>query len=149
MDDKRSLKAASGRATWRQRVRQLWRGVTDPAPQGDDPFDEQRITLEIPGPDGTPLFKLELHSELTPEADGEHLHLRTRMQTNFASVLRPMLAAADSGRTALPHRPAGDGGRALRMADRVSAGVQTVAHRALRVPLLRNVAESVVASRSM
>lgn len=146
MDDKRRLHAASGRLSWRQRVRQLlWRGVRNPAPQGDDPFDEQRITLEIPGPDGTPLFKLELHSELAPEADGEHLHLRTRMQTNFASVLRPMLAATDSGRTALPHRPAGDGGRALRIADRVSAGVQTVAHRALQVPLLRNVAESVMA----
>ncbi|WP_029888592.1 hypothetical protein [Polycyclovorans algicola] len=134
---------ADKRSTLRERVRQLWRGVS-----GDgaaDPFDQQRVTLEIPGPDGTPLFKLELHSEVTPEADGEHLHLRTRMQTNFASVLRPMLAAAEAGRPALTHRPGMEGGRGLRLAHRVSAGVQTVAQRALQVPLLRNVAESAMA----
>jgi hypothetical protein len=136
---KRGAKASS----MRERVRQLWRGVS--GDNSADPVDEQRVTFEIPGPDGTPLFKLELHSEVTPEADGEHLHLRTRMQTNFASVLRPMLAAADAGRPALSHRPSSGDGRDLRLAHRLSAGVQTVAHRALQVPLLRNLAESAMA----
>lgn len=130
-----------GKNTWRLRAQQLWRGVSGDE-EAASPFDQQRITAEIPGPDGTSLIKFELYSEVSPEADGEHLHLRARLQTNFASALRPMLSRPMASHKALRHEGTG---RALRVADRVSAGVQNVAQRALQIPLVRNVAASVMA----
>lgn len=138
MSDRKS--ATHGRRPLGARLRALWQGTT--SSEADPAFGQQRLTAELPGVDGRPLFKIEMFTEISPEGDGEHMHLRARVQANFASALRPMLAR-DPQHTALP--ATSSSGRAVRLADRVSSGVQQVAARALRVPLVRNVAESVMA----
>src|SRR3546814_13705050 len=77
---------------------------------------------------------VQVHS--TPQADGEHTRLRAHVQTNLASVLRPALnSTASTSRAALAH----DGApRALRLAERAGHAAQTIAQRALNIPLLRD-----------
>lgn len=86
-----------------------------------------------------PLWKVQLQMHSTPQADGEYTRLRAHVQTNLASVLRPALnGAAPASHAAL----AQDGApRSLRLAERAGHAAQTLAQRALNVPLLRRIAE--------
>lgn len=97
--------------------------------------------IPIASPAGTaqPLWKIQVQVHSTPQADGEHTRLRAHVQTNLASVLRPALnSPASSSRAALAH----DGApRALRLAERAGHAAQSLAQRALNVPLLRRMAE--------
>lgn len=97
--------------------------------------------IPIAGPAGEtqPLWKVQVQMHSTPQADGEYTRLRAHLQTNLASVLRPALNnAGPAPHAALAHD---DTPRALRLAERAGHAAQTIAQRALRVPLLRRMAE--------
>jgi hypothetical protein len=94
--------------------------------------DDGRLNLavELPGRGERPLWRLELQVHSEPHGDGERVHLRAHVQTNFASALRPALGAAPVS-----------GSRALSLSQRAAAGAEGVARRALQLPLLRALAE--------
>jgi hypothetical protein len=96
----------------------------------------EQFSAEIPGLAGVPLLRLELQSERRPEADGERLHLRLRVQSNLASALRPMLNA--------PPPPAS---AQTALATRASTGqrLSVLGRRALAVPAVRALAERLLA----
>jgi hypothetical protein len=96
------------------------------ASRSEDAGGLRRFSAEIPGTGGEPLLRIELQLLESPQADGEKLRLRARIQTRLGE-LRPMLE----------RRPGQTTGRALspvRQAGRL-------AQRALTVPLLRRLAE--------
>src|SRR3546814_4092883 len=97
------------------------------------------IPIAGPAGDPQPLWKVQVQVHSTPQADGAHTRLRAHVQTNLASVLRPALnSTASTSRAALAH----DGApRALRLAERAGHAAQTIAQRALNIPLLRRMAE--------
>ncbi|WP_028008091.1 hypothetical protein [Solimonas flava] len=106
------------------------------------------FVAELPVGEKEPLWKLQVQMVTEPQADGERLRLRAHLQTNFASALRPALAAAQARRdgterAALPPAgaPPAPSGRSLRLAERAGHAVQSVAQRALAVPLVRRLAE--------
>lgn len=101
------------------------------------PSERQMLSAEIPGLGELPFMRFELQTERRAEADGERLHVRARIQTNLASVMRPLLA------TSAP--PVRNIGTALRLVDRLSDRVQQAGRRALAVPLVRNIAEAAMA----
>lgn len=95
------------------------------------------FSAEIPGAGGQPLWKLDVQIMTAPQGDGERTRLRAHLQTNFASALRPALAAA-----ARNERPAiRSDDQALTRSERVGLLAQRAASRALQVPLLRALAE--------
>jgi len=106
----------------------------DPRPAaiegGETLPDRFRFSAAIPaGPLGS-LCRVDLQLLRVPQQDGERLHLRAHIQTNFASVLRPALlqaAAGADGRApiadASSSRAIEPAGRAARMANR---GLQKV-----------------------
>ncbi|MGH8445580.1 MAG: hypothetical protein ACREVL_09945 [Solimonas sp.] len=112
-------------------------------PQAVAPATENfAFAAEIPVGEKEPLWKLQVQMISEPQADGERLRLRAHLQTNFASALRPALAAARAPQNAaLPHSGESSGGRSLRLAERAGQAVQDVAQRALRLPLVRRIAE--------
>lgn len=81
----------------------------------------------------SPLWQLDLSVSSEPHADGERLRLRARVQTNFASALRP--AVARSGPAAL------GGAKKESLSERTGALVQRTASRMLAVPGVRSLAE--------
>jgi hypothetical protein len=115
-------------------MRLLGRFRRPPPPAADG--EREQFSAEIPGHGRVPLLRLELQSERRPEADGERLHLRLRVQSNLASALRPMLTAPSapaSTETALAPRPG------------VGQGLAFLGRRALAVPALRALAERLLA----
>lgn len=86
------------------------------------------------GAGGAPLWQLDLQMVSEPHADGERLRLRARLQTNFASALKPSLDAP----------PALSDPRALSLAERTGALVQRAATRVLALPGVRALAEPVL-----
>ncbi len=102
---------------------------------------EERLSFaaELPIGQPQPLWRLQLQVLTEPQADGERMRLRAHLQTNFASALRPALAATPADARPAPGRaPAA---RSLRLAQRAGGLVQHVAARALAVPGVRTVAE--------
>lgn len=104
--------------------------------------EREQFTAEIPGHQGLPLLRLEVQSERRPEADGERLHLRVRVQSNFASALRPMLTAA-----AAPDAGPASGERALALPlpPAVSRRLMHLGRRAMASPAVRALAERALA----
>ena len=88
---------------------------------------------ELPGAHDKPLWRMQLQLHSEPHGDGEKLRLRAHFETNLASALRPALEARAAGKIS--------GSRELTLAGRASAAAQNAASRALRLPLLRAVAE--------
>ncbi|WP_143383675.1 hypothetical protein [Fontimonas thermophila] len=97
-----------------------------------------RLTAELPVGQAAPLWRVQLEWVSTPQADGERLHLRAHVQTNFASALRPALASA-----ATPHPALASGSRALapNLAAHLGGLIQRAASRALAAPGIRMLAE--------
>ncbi|WP_028081666.1 hypothetical protein [Solimonas soli] len=123
----------------------LKRRRKDAAPAVETPTENFAFAAEIPirtGPAGEkePLWKLQVQMVSEPQADGERLRLRAHLQTNLASALRPALEAARVGQISALPRPDSEP-RALRLAERAGHAAQTVAQRALRIPLVRRLAE--------
>lgn len=100
------------------------------ASRSDAGGELRRFSAEIPGTRGEPLLRIELQLLESPQADGEKLRLRARIQTRLAE-LRPMLEP----------RPDAAPGRALSPVRQAGRLAQRVAQRALAVPLLRRLAE--------
>lgn len=96
------------------------------------------LAAEIPAADGgKPLWRIELQMIREPQADGDKLRLRARIQSNFGSVLsahspHPPAAALPPPGSSLPQRA---GALAQRAATRVLA-LPVVG--ALAAPLLRH-----------
>ncbi|NGY05564.1 hypothetical protein [Solimonas terrae] len=114
--------------------------VAAPLPAETENF---AFAAEIPVGEREPLWKLQLQVHSTPQADGEHTRLRAHLQTNLGSALRPALARSAPDVAALP-RPdpsSATSARALRLAERAGHAAQNLAQRALRVPVLRRLAE--------
>ncbi len=84
---------------------------------------------ELPGIGETPLLRLELEQDFRPEADGERMHLRLRLQTRF-SQLKPLLAPAGAARREALPSPQAEAGRPVR----------ALAQRALNAPLVQRLA---------
>lgn len=84
----------------------------------------------------TPLWRINVQMSSEPHGDGERLRLRAHIQTNFASALRPALAAPKT-QTALPSGAAGP----TRLSHRAGALAQRTATRALQLPLVRALAQ--------
>ncbi|MFT4047901.1 MAG: hypothetical protein QM661_14580 [Solimonas sp.] len=110
------------------------------APPAEGVTENFAFTAEIPVGEKEPLWKLQVQMVSEPQADGERLRLRAHLQTNLASALRPALEAARNGQAGALPRPDGED-RALRFAERAGHAAQAVAQRALRIPLLRRLAE--------
>lgn len=100
------------------------------ASRSEDAGGLRRFSAEIPGTGGEPLLRIELQLLESPQADGEKLRLRARIQTRLGE-LRPMLE----------RRPGQTTGRALSPVRQAGRLAQRVAQRALAVPLLRRLAE--------
>jgi hypothetical protein len=83
------------------------------------------------GAGGAPLWQIDVQMISEPHADGEKLRLRARVQTNFASALRPSLDA----RVALADQ------REQSLAERAGSLVQRSAARMLALPGVRTLAE--------
>lgn len=98
------------------------------------------FAAEIPVGEKEPLWKIQVQMVSEPQADGERVRVRAHLQTNLASALRPALEAARRTPHAALPRPEGES-RALRLAERAGHAAQAVAQRALRVPLVRRLAE--------
>lgn len=89
------------------------------------------------GPDGAPLWQIDVQTLTEPQGDGEKLRLRAHIQANFASVLRAGLNAPGQS-----ERPALSSGRQqLTRAERVGQLAQRAANRVLAVPLIRALAQ--------
>lgn len=94
------------------------------------------FSAEIPGGVHGALMKFDVRVETEPHGDGERLRLRAHIQSNFASVLRPMLA--DGARQeALPASEA----RSLAPAQRLGRLAERGVRRALSNRILRRLAE--------
>jgi hypothetical protein len=110
--------------------------------------DDFSFAAEIPVGEQQPLWSLRVQMHSEPQADGERAQLRAHFQTNLASALRPALAhgAADrahrtsDAQRALPGEAAARR-LSLRLTERAGYAAQRMAQRALRVPLLRRLAE--------
>jgi len=122
---------------------------TDVADSGSEPL---RFAAEIPVGEAQPLWKVQLHVDSQPQADGERVRIRAHLQTNLASALRPALAASRNAATSAgpKHAALSDfsdsesgtkSGTGLRLAERSGQLAQRLARRALQVPLLRRLAE--------
>ncbi len=97
------------------------------------------FSAELPLGQNAPLWRVQLHMITEPQADGERTRLRAHIQTNFASALRPALAArSEALRPALAHAGSGT---SLSLVQRAGGVAQRLAQRALEVPGVRALAE--------
>ena len=119
----------------RERLASVRAALRDPT---DPTADRLGLSAEIPGAAGAPLWRLDVQVLTEPHGDGEKLRMRARVQTNFASALRPALSEEKRVDEA---RAISSGGRALTRSERVGRVAQRVAARALRTPLVRAIAE--------
>jgi len=104
----------------------------------DDPStDRVGLSAEIPGADGSPLWKIDVQVLTEPHGDGQKMRIRAHIQSNFSSVLRQPIGR----RKRADHRAIGAGSRALTPAQRVGALAQRAAARALATPVIRAIAE--------
>ncbi|MDM4768567.1 hypothetical protein [Solimonas sp. SE-A11] len=113
-------------------VRQL-RGT--PLPEGEPELAAFSAAIPV-GPDGAPLWQIDVQVTTEPHADGERLRLRARIQTNLASALKPALGAP----VALSDS------RALTLAERTGSLVQRTANRVLNLPAVRAFAEPLLSN---
>lgn len=118
---------------WRQGVAAI-KTLRTPVPGESQDFS---FAAEIPlaGSD-TPLWRIKLQIASEPHGDGEKIRLRAHIQSNFASALRPALTASQVSQRALA-APS----RVLKVTQRAGALAQRAAARAIRLPLLRTLAE--------
>lgn len=103
--------------------------------------DERTFAAELPIGETEPLWRLQLQWLTQAQGDGDRMVLRAHLQTNFASALRPALAAPHKHppRQALTH--GSHSGGLLRLRERAGHAAQQLAQRALRAPLIRRLAE--------
>jgi hypothetical protein len=94
------------------------------------------FSAEIPGGLHGSLLKFDLRIDSEPHGDGERVRLRAHVQTNFASVLRPMLS-----QTSVPKDATISDSRALAPAARVGRLAQRSVRRALANRVVRRLAE--------
>ncbi len=96
-----------------------WRQRRTPFQQGDTIPENVTFSAEIPAGRHGSLCRVDLQWVREPQQDGERVHLRAHLQTNFASVLRPALRqqpgvtpdASNLRALALPRRAAQEAGR--------------------------------------
>ncbi len=101
--------------------------------------DRMRLSAEIPGSAGVPLWKIDVQVLTEPHGDGERMRLRAHVQSNFGSALKPALGRRKRNDE---HRALPSGGGALMSrSQRFGQLAQRAASRALRTPLLRALAE--------
>ena len=110
----------------RTRLGRLKQAVLPPSTVAEE---RMNFSLELPGPAGKPLWRLQVQMHSEPQGDGEKLRLRAHIQTNLASALRPALDAPVADR------------RALTLAGQAGKTATSLARRALRSPALRALAE--------
>ena len=113
-------------------VRQL-RGT--PLPEGEPELAAFSAAIPV-GPNGAPLWQIDVQVTTEPHADGERLRLRARIQTNLASALKPALGAPE----------AVSDSRALTLAERTGSLVQRTANRVLNLPAVRAFAEPLLSN---
>ncbi len=113
-------------------VRQL-RGT--PLPEGEPELAAFSAAIPV-GPNGAPLWQIDVQVTTEPHADGERLRLRARIQTNLASALKPALGAPASLSDS----------RALTLAERTGSLVQRTANRVLNLPAVRAFAEPLLSN---
>jgi hypothetical protein len=112
----------------RKNLETLGLGAAPADPTGPE---EMTFSAEIPvGPGHQPLWRLNVQLVSEPQVDGERLRLRAHLQTNFASVLKPALAASKQTRAI------SSGSTALTLSERTGA----LAQRALAHPLIQKLA---------
>lgn len=96
--------------------------------------EQLSFSAEVPLAGGSaPLWKVNVQIVSEPQVDGERLRVRAHFQTNFASVLKPALAAAAKPALTAPVSSS----TALTLAERTGA----LAQRALSNPLVQRLAE--------
>ena len=119
----------------RDRLAAAGDALRDPA---DPATDRVRLSAEIPGAEGAPLWKIDVQLLSEPHGDGERVRLRAHLQTNFASALRPAIRGNShkTGKRAIGHATG-----ALTRAQKIGQFAQRAAARALATPVLRTVAE--------
>jgi hypothetical protein len=116
-------------------VRDTFRDPADPS------TDRLGLSAEIPGAGGAPLWKIDVQVLTEPHGDGEKMRLRAHLQSNFGSALRPALDQKPRRNHA---RTLASSGRALTRSQRIGQLAQRAASRALRTPVVRAVAESLL-----
>lgn len=97
--------------------------------------DRMSFSAELPAGQFGSLLKLDISVQNEAHGDGERVRVRAHVQTNFASVLRPMLAAPPASTRRKSSGGARSESRALQPAGRVGA----VATRGLRRVLANSV----------
>jgi len=121
----------------RDRLASTRDALRDPA---DPSTDRVGLSAEIPGAGGQPLWKIDVQVLTEPHGDGEKTRIRAHIQSNFGSALRPALSEKKHPRS---DRAIGTG-RALTRSQKIGALAQRAASRALRTPVVRAVAESLL-----
>lgn len=102
-------------------------------PAADTAQGRRDLVAEWPGPGDEPLLRVEWRQEHRPEADGERVHLRLRLQTRFSS-LQAVLDAPEPA--SVPRSSPGD--QAM-VPSRSGTLARSWAQRALRTSLGRRV----------
>jgi hypothetical protein len=104
---------------------------------GPDGVDAERtaFSVAIPGAAGAPLWKMDVQVLTEPHGDGEKMRVRAHVQTNFASVLRPALAARED------QKAIASDSHALTRSERIGQLAQRAAARAMQNRLVRFLAE--------
>jgi hypothetical protein len=98
--------------------------------------DRLAFSAELPAGAFGALFKLNVQIHSEPQGDGERLRMRAHLQTNFASVLKPMLASP-----APPPKSRKGSGRALAPIDRAQQLASRSVRRAFANPVVKRFAE--------
>ena len=121
---------------WRDRID---RRAAAPTTDDDDTTLPERLVFSAAIPAGSfgSLCKLDLQLLREPQQDGERMHLRAHIQTNFASVLRPALMQAAAGDVPLS---AASDSRAVEPASRAARIANAGLQRVLATRLVQRVA---------
>lgn len=122
---------------WRDRLERRNASLT-----GDDDTaqtERYRFSAAIPVAGLGSICRIDLQLLREPQRDGERLHLRAHLQTNFGSVLRPALAQAASAEVLDAPRSAS---RSLAPADRAARLATRGLQRVLATPLAQRIGDS-------
>ncbi len=104
-----------------------------------DDEDRLRFSAELPAGALGSILKLDVQIDTEAHGDGERVRLRAHVQTNFASVLRPLLELpkAATGREALGHTLAAGSASGLAPVERLGKLATRGARRVYANPVVR------------
>ena len=102
--------------------------------------EQLQLHAELPAGRHGSVFKFDLSLRSEEHGDGERVHLRAHLQSNFASVLRPMIEAGARGQTPAIEADAGPG-RALAPRRVIGQLAARGAQRMLANPAFRRLAD--------